>query len=237
MPSARRAQIPTVSDGQLTLDLPGRRPALGREDFVVTPANAAAVAALEAQATWAPGKVALIGPAASGKTHLAHVWAEANGAVVVPADTLGRLDVPTLAAAGRVAIEDAAGIAGDRRAEAALFHLHNLLMPAGGRLLLTGRAPPTTWGIALPDLASRLAAAGLVRIEAPDDTLLRALLQKNFADRQLRPAATVIPFCLTRMTRTAAAARALVAEMDRLALIRGENITLALAREVLGREG
>ena len=106
---------------QLALDLP-LRPALGRDDFVVTRANTEALAMVESD-VWPGGRLALIGPAAAGKTHLAHVWAAQAEAVILPATDLPRYDVITLAGAGRVAVEDVPAIAGDRRAETALFHL------------------------------------------------------------------------------------------------------------------
>ena len=72
---------------QLALDL-ALRPALGREAFVVTRANMAALEILE-RGPWPGGRLALSGPAASGKTHLAHVWAADTGAVIVGAARLG----------------------------------------------------------------------------------------------------------------------------------------------------
>ncbi|TDL81305.1 chromosomal replication initiator DnaA [Palleronia sediminis] len=223
-----------MSARQLLFDLPVRR-ALGREDFVVTESNARAVELLGAEMTWRSGKAVLSGPEASGKTHLAHVWAEETGAVIVPAADLVRLDVPTLARAGRIVIEDVPAVGGVRRAEAALFHLHNLSLPEGGRLLFTGREAPARWPIALPDLSSRLRAAPLLRLDPPDDALLGALLAKHFADRSIRASPRVGDYLVARMVRSAEAAAWIVAELDRLALERGKKITVPLAREALAR--
>jgi chromosomal replication initiation ATPase DnaA len=68
--------------------------------------------------------------------------------------------------------ETALGDAGER----GLLHLYNLLAERGGHLLLLGRTPPARWPIALADLRSRLAALPAVRIDPPDDELLRAIL-------------------------------------------------------------
>ncbi|KAF0675434.1 DnaA/Hda family protein [Profundibacterium mesophilum] len=221
------------SDGQqLVLELPVRA-ALGREDFFVSPSNAAAVATLAAGSPAAGGKLALIGPEASGKTHLAHVWAAQVDAVVVEAAQLERLDIPTLASARHVAVEDVPAIAGRRRAETALFHLHNLLMAERGRLLVTGREGPARWQIALPDLKSRLQAAGVMAIAAPDDALLVALLRKQLADRQLQVPAAVLSYLAPRMTRSGAGASRLAAEIDRLSLAERRPITVPLARRAL----
>ena len=55
---------------QLILDLP-HRPALGAEDFLVSDCNLAAVRLIDAWPAWRDNVQLLIGPAASGKTHLA----------------------------------------------------------------------------------------------------------------------------------------------------------------------
>ena len=221
---------------QLVFDLPVRA-ALAREDFFVAPANSAALAAIEGWKDWAGGKLVLTGPAASGKTHLAHVWAAMAGAQVVPATGLAARDIPELAAHHRVAVEDAPSIAGNPEEEAALFHLHNLTLAEGGSLLLTGTGAPNTWNIALPDLASRIAGTGMVALAAPDDALLAALLMKQFADRQLSVSPRLLPYLIRRMERSFDGARDLVARLDQQALAEGRRITLDLAAKVLDNQG
>ena len=52
---------------QLTFDLPSKT-ALGRDDFFVSSANAAAVAMVEGWQSWPSRKLLLIGPSGAGKT-------------------------------------------------------------------------------------------------------------------------------------------------------------------------
>lgn len=217
---------------QLAFDLAGR-PSFARADFRVSQANALALRAVEGWADWPLGKLALVGPAGSGKTHLAHVWAAEAGAAVLPGAALVAADLPALAARGRVAVEDAAAVAGDGAAERALFHLHNMVLAEGGRLLLTARAAPARWAVALPDLASRLAATATAVLEPPDDALLAAVLAKHFADRQLTVAPGLIEWLVLRMERSLEAARDVVARLDARALAEGRAITPRLAAEVL----
>lgn len=216
---------------QLTFDLPTRA-ALGREDFFVSPANAMALAALDDWRAWPLGKLVLVGPNGSGKTHLAHVWAEAAGATIVAGEDLGAADLPALAATGAVAVEDANGDALD---PAALFHLHNLLAEAQGALLVTATRPPVQWDAALPDLISRMQAATLVRVDPPDDALLHAVLLKQFTDRQLAVAPEVTAYLVTRMERSFDAAARLVDALDATALTEGRRITRAFAGDVLDK--
>lgn len=226
---------------QLVLDLPVRT-AQGREDFFVSPSNALALQMLEAWPDWAGGKLALCGPAASGKSHLVQVWAARSGGVVLKAESLAQHDIPTLAAARDVAVEDVDHMAhlapaNRKKTEEALFHLHNRLLGAGGTLLLSGVNAPSRWDIALPDLASRLRAAAVAQLEAPDDALLSALLVKLFMDRQITVSPDLIGYLLPRMDRSFAAARAMVAALDRAGLSKRRAITPRLASEVLRAQG
>lgn len=217
---------------QLILDLPCRS-AQGRDDFFVAPANALALATLDAPDAWPQRKMLLIGPEGAGKSHLAQIWADAHGAQVLPAAQLTAEAAPALVAAHAVVIEDAETIGADPAAQAALFHLHNLALAEGARLLITARKPPRDWGLTLPDLKSRMEATASVRIEPPDEALLGAVLVKLFADRQLGVAPALIPWLVLRMDRSLATARSVVAALDRRALAKGTAITRALAAEVL----
>lgn len=219
---------------QLTFDLPVR-PARGRADFFVSPANETALAQVEDWRAWPQGKLALIGPQGSGKTHLAHVWAEQSSARIVGADTLAGADLAALTAAGAVALEDAEQVAGDTDAERALFHLHNLLLAEGGALLLTARHAPGDWPLTLPDLQSRMQATATAHLQPPDDALLAALLVKLFADRQLGVDPALVAYLVDRMERSFAAAQALVAALDREALATGRKPGIRLAADVLDK--
>lgn len=219
---------------QLAFDLPVR-PARGRAAFFVAPANALAVAQIEDWQGWPEGKLALIGPEGAGKTHLAHVWAELTGAPVLYAADLPDADLPALAGSGAVAVENAHRIGGDAPAEAALFHLHNLIRAQGGALLLTARTPPRDWRLALPDLASRMQATATAHLDPPDDALLAAVLVKLFADRQLTVKPELVTWLVERIERSFAAAAEAVAAIDREALATGHRPGIRLARAVLDK--
>ena len=216
---------------QLAFDLPAQE-AWRREDFFVSPANAVALAAVDGWRGWPLGKLVLVGPGGSGKTHLARMWAAAVGARIVAGAELAGADIAQLAAGGPVVVEDAEAVAGNRQAEEALFHLHNMVVPQAP-LLLTARQPARDWGITLPDLRSRMDAASLARLEPPDDALLAAVLVKLFGDRQVVVPAALIPWMVTRMERSLAVARRLVAALDARALAEGKPISRAMAAALL----
>lgn len=216
-----------MTQRQLVFDLPVRT-AMGRDDFFVSPSNRDALAMIELWPAWSPPKLVLTGAPGSGKSHLASVWAATSGATTLDAGQLPDRVVP-----GPVVVEDAHRIGGDSAAETALFHLHNHVLEAGGTLLITGRGAVATWGLVLPDLVSRLQAAGQARLAEPDDALLSAVLVKLFDDRQLIVAPEIISYLVPRIERSIAAAQASVAAIDRAALRQQRRVTRALVATVL----
>ena len=215
---------------QLTFDMPAQT-AMGRGDFMEAPCNAEALAAIENDANWPGGKLALVGPEGAGKSHLANIWCETAGGEVLEARALTLDLLPSLGSS--VAVENADQLLAHPHAQEALFHLHNHLHNQGGKLLVTGRTPPARWAFTLPDLASRLSALQTVELGPPDDQVLSAVLGKLLTDRQIAPPDTLIPYLVRRMDRSFAAARRLVAELDHRALSEGRPINRALAAEVL----
>ncbi|QIZ82495.1 chromosomal replication initiator DnaA [Thalassovita gelatinovora] len=193
-----------------------------------------AVVLIEGWRDWAGRKLALIGPAGAGKTHLAHVWAAASGARIVSAADLAGADIPALAQ-GPVVVEDVDKISGNRAAEEALFHLHNLVLAEGHFLLVTAAREPHLWRLSLPDLASRMMGTQAVTLDQPDDRLLAAVVAKLFADRQLMPGPETVAYLVARMDRSLDAARDLVARIDREALAQKRPVTRPLAAEVMGQ--
>ena len=215
---------------QLALDLPFRA-ALGREDFFVTPSNALAVAKIDRWPRWSPPKLLITGPPGSGKTHLAAVWAQAANASIVSALMVSEAYSDEIPRA--LVVEDVDRVAGNRQSEEALFHLHNAVMEGGGSLLMTGQGGLSGWGLTLPDLQSRIAAADTATLELPDDTLLAAVLVKLFDDRQLIVAPDLISYLVQRIDRSFVEAETIVRKLDRAALSLRRRVTRALAVDVL----
>lgn len=218
---------------QLTFDLPAR-PALGRDDFFVSPSNETALATVDNWRHWPLGKLLIAGSAGAGKTHLVRVWATDSGALVLLARDLPDCDIAAVVNNNiRIAIEDIETIAGNSDAERALFHLHNLVLAEGGRLLFS--APDVLPRFDLPDLQSRIEGTPQARLSPPDDALLGAVLVKLFADRQIAVSANVVSYISRRMERSLESAVHLVGELDAAALAQNRPITRDLARAVLDK--
>ncbi|MGI9415497.1 MAG: HdaA/DnaA family protein [Hyphomicrobiales bacterium] len=218
---------------QLTLELP-HDVALGAEDFFISGSNEHAYGLIEAWPDWPKRALVLSGPPGSGKTHLASIWQGRSGARTIASNDLIADIVPQLAGHSAIVIEDGPGAALD---ETALFHLLNLVGERDLALLITTTAYPAAWTVALPDLASRLRALPVVELNAPDEPLLRAVLVKLFADRQLAIDETVIAYMVARMERSIAAARRLVDLVDRAALAEQVSITRPFVARIMRDRG
>ncbi len=229
--------IGSASSEQLTLPL-DHRVAHGIEDLLVTPGNRRAVEWIDRWPDWPFTALIVVGPAASGKTHLAALWkARADAAAV----DLGDDDIESLAsvAARRsVLIDDCDRAIRDKAGQRALLHCYNLIRSSGHQLMLTAQSPPAAWAFGLADLASRLKTAMVVGIEPPDDQTLAAVALKLFSDRQIAVDRSVISYLLSRSERSFAGMAATVRALDHAALAAKRPISVSLAREVLAaRDG
>jgi len=210
----------------------GHHTSVAREDFLEGPANAAALAMVERWPDWPDRLLVVVGPEGSGKSHLAAIWGEAAGARFLAARALGETNLARALSTGALVIENVAAEAVDERA---LFHLVNLAREQGAFMLITALAAPSGWTLKVPDLASRLRALPVVELGPPDDALLRAVLVKLFADRQLAVDESLLTYLLNRIDRSFVAAREVVERLDREALRLRRPVTRALAVEALHR--
>ena len=159
------------------LELPLDKPADSSADtFLVGEANANAVHLLEHRASWPVMAAILTGPRKSGRSRLARIFASRTG--------------------GRV-IDDAQGVG-----ETELFHAWNQAQADRIPLLIVSDSPPGEWQVKLPDLRSRLAATPGLRIDPPDDTLIRELLGFWFDRREIVAAPDAIDYLSTRTERS-----------------------------------
>ncbi|KIZ42748.1 MULTISPECIES: DnaA/Hda family protein [Rhodopseudomonas] len=220
---------PPFQPRQLALALPHAEN-LSREDFLEGSANAAALDLIERWPDWPNRVMLLVGPEGAGKSHLAAIWAELAGARSTAAHALTAAAVPAALATGALVVEDLVPGGFDERA---LFHLLNLAREYEAYVLITARDAPSAFPPELRDLRSRLRAVPVVQLMPPDDRLLRALIVKFCADRQMSVDEALVGYLANRIDRSFAAARQAVELLDTEALRLGRPVTRALAAELL----
>jgi len=206
-----------------------------QDDLLVGKANEAAFALLlQDWPYWRVPITLLVGASGSGKTHMAACWRVKSGALCCHQNNLDMALKP-LDNGIPILIED---IAPGEFDETSLFHLLNAVTQAhikhqASSLLMTSRFSLEDWQVKLADLNSRLRAVQFIEIMPPDDGLLKTVLVKLFADRQLIIEPYLIDYCIARMERSLEAAVRLVAVIDRLTLEKKSKITRGLIQHAL----
>jgi chromosomal replication initiation ATPase DnaA len=212
------------------LELP-TSPRFGRDEFLPAASNRAALEMIDRWPDWPDRVLMLIGPPGAGKSHLCAIWAARAGALVATPEAPPTLEA-LLAQAPRAVLIDNVDRVAD---ETALFHLLNFVNETSAFLLMSAARAPRAGEVRLPDLLSRLRRAPVVEIGAPDDELMRAVLEKLYRDRQLLVEPPALAYAALRLERSLDAARAFVAALDREALAQGRPVTRALAAQVMER--
>jgi chromosomal replication initiation ATPase DnaA len=203
-------------------------PAHGEDDFLVGAGNALAHGRISAWPHWPEAVTVLIGPASSGKSHLARIFESRTGAEVVTPETIA--SVAALDRKGPLVIEDVDRLGYD---EPSLFHLLNQAMRGNRTLLLTAREEIADWPLQTDDVRSRVRRAPAFRLDVTDDIELSQMFAKLFGDRQIKVDPKIIHFLVSRMERSTEEVAILVDSMDRMALARGTAITRTIASEAL----
>lgn len=200
---------------------------LAENDYIVSAGNETLFTSLMHPERWNSHGCLLIGEPGSGKTHLAHIWCSRFGAAMLAPEAIAPSD------AGFILIDNIEQAGPNPEG---LFHLLNSVRETNRKILLTASSVPAGF-ITLPDVLSRLKALFTLTIPGPDEEMMRGIIHKLFADRQLRVEEGVIDYILTRTERSYRALQSLIATLDESSLIRKQGVTIPLARQVLGASG
>ena len=229
----------TKDEGQLIFKL-NKPKALGLENFFISSSNKLAVNSINKWRLWTERKLILLGPTASGKSHLANFWASETCALKIDRGCILSDDIMEFTKHGALLIEDLDAFIDEEKQERIfiqeqLFHFFNALSQAKCYLLITGSTPVSNWGITIPDLFSRLSSYEKVNLMPPDDTLLTAVMVKQFEDKQIKASPEFISFVSKRLNRTFDCVRDFVDLIDELTLREKREVTIPVANMALDR--
>ncbi len=200
------------------------------EDFLPAPANMLAWKAINNWPNWTSRSLNIYGETGSGKTHIAHIWAQlANAQFLNQADLTSKTSDKLLEHGNTWVLDDLDNILSN---ETAYFHLLNKISEKNDWLLLCSQQPLSQIAIKTADLASRLNAINHIELKNPDDLLLEAVLTKHFSDYQLKASPAAIKFILTHTERSFSAAKIVVEKLDLLSLQEKRAITLPLLQKL-----
>lgn len=222
---------------QLTLELP-HRPALGKEDFLISPCNEEAVRLIDSWPQWDFFAACIYGSEGCGKTHLANVFSNrvsllTNYPYKIPCIKAQQLKLESV---HELFHQNSCLIVEDLCAdinEEAMFHLYNLYRNEGGNILFTSQMAPARIPFKLKDLQSRLNIVPSIEIKNPDDELLSSLLIKLFMDRQINVSPEIISYILNNMERSFSYARKIVQQIDMISLARKRAVSIPLVKDAI----
>lgn len=159
---------------QSTFDFP-QQASYNIEEFIVTSVNSLSFQKIcQWPESWShaayPYFLLLIGPKQSGKTHLAHIWAQKSGA---------RFLSKVSSISSSVIVEDI-----DEKGEKDLLSIFNMCNEAKKYCLFTSSKFPDHFK--LKDLVSRLKSIDISHINTPDKETIKIVLSKEFASKSLQ---------------------------------------------------
>jgi DnaA-homolog protein len=203
--------------------------------------NAPLVAALEARAvTSGLAPLWLYAPPGAGRTHLLQATCALAGARGLRAGYLPLAAAwPTaemtagLEQLDVVCLDDLERVVGDAAWERALFALYNDLGERGGNLVISAHAAPAALGIALPDLASRLAACIVWQLRPLDEAEQGMALLTRARALGIELPEETLQYLQRRLPRDLGALCDALDRLDAAALSQQRRLTVPFVRSVL----
>lgn len=178
----------------------------------------------------------LFGEPGTGKTHLLQaVCNDQANAAYIPAREM-TTDNDSIEAYGKfdtVTVDDVPEWIGTQASERGLMSLYNVLRGRHARLVVTAHRSPRDLEFTLPDLGSRLRAAGCYRLAPLDDRDKLRLLSGVARERGFDLPTEVARFLLARTSRDQ---RELLGALDRLdeaSLAQGRRLTIPFVKQTL----
>ena len=172
----------------------------------------------------------IYGPSGSGKTHISKVWMEKSNAIIF--NSISDLSFDYLSGFDRNLIfEDIA--LNKNWPENLLFEFINEIKSSRLSLLITSNSDPLKIKWKTKDLISRFTSFTNIEIKLPDDILIRKLLIKQFADRQLSLDSEQIEYISKRIERSYSSIIRIVDRVDNLALQHKKAISKNIIKEAI----
>lgn len=180
----------------------------------------------------------LHGVAGSGRSHLLQaacrfVSEREQPSIYVPVGESGISGelISQLDPESTVCIDDLDQVAGDQHWEEAVLEVHERLLSSNGRLLLAALYPPGGLGLTLPDLATRLAAGAVYRIQPLTERELPPAMQLRARRRGLELPDEVVEYLLRRIPRNSEAIFDLLDRVDEAAFAKKRRLTVPFIKE------
>ena len=203
-------------------------PSFGRHDFVVGKSNYEAVNLVDNFSKSKIDGLIIIGPSASGKSHLVSTLQNKNKYIILEANDINEEKINIFELENTV-IENIQEV----NNYTFFLHIINIIKEKKFKVLLTSRVPVSQLDIKLADLNSRLLAYVHSKILLPTDDVLRGIIIKISKDKGLLLSNLVINFILNRLERSYLEINRFINELDQLSLVQKKKITITFIKKLL----
>lgn len=160
----------------------------------------------------------ITGASKSGKSHFCTLYASKVDAMILEAGM--ELDKE------HIIVDDI-----ENWDEENLFHIFNEICESGRIGIFVGKGIDN---INLPDLKSRLSSVRNFKIDKPDDAMVRMLLSKHLASRNINASEDVIKYLMVRIPRNFEEIFKVIDLIDKEALEKKRNVNVSFLSKLLG---
>ena len=200
-----------------------------KENFFVSTSNLEAFEILNNWPKWIKKFINLYGEKYSGKSHLAKIFELKSTCLNISEKNFTEEILIKFKTKQSLIIEDYQ----NNISENLLYSLVNTVEQENKYLLITSEKPINEFNYKLNDLVSRLNNFLYIKLGAPDDELIYALIVKNFSDRQITIDKKLIDYIIKRIDRSYESIFIFISKVDQLSLQKGKPINLEVIKKVL----
>ena len=200
-----------------------------KENFFVSTSNLEAFEILNNWPKWIKKFINLYGEKYSGKSHLAKIFESKSTCLNISEKNFKEEILIKFKTKQSLIIEDYQ----NNISENLLYSLINIVEQENKYLLITSEKPINEFNYKLNDLVSRLNNFLYIKLGAPDDELIYALIVKNFSDRQITIDKKLIDYIIKRIDRSYKSIFVFISKIDQLSLQKGKPINLEVIKKVL----
>lgn len=210
-------------------------------NFFISAANASLIHALNEWLKRGSGAFYLYGAVNSGRSHLLQAVARAADFLYLPLAELVAQNpqavLEGLETCAGICLDDIHIVLADPAWCEQLFHLYNRCIQSGTKLAISADCASAQLSCVLPDLQSRLRAAGDFRLQPLGDAELPQALRLRARERGIELSDDVLAYILTRQSRSFPALLALLEQIDKQSLAEKKRITIPFVRGLLDHGG
>ncbi len=221
------SEIKNLNQQLLNFDL---EPNYAHDDFFVSKSNYFAYNLILNWPKWEKNIINLNGDKFCGKTHLTKIFIKKFKAFKIDAKNLSDEKIKEFKIHQNLVLENF-----DQNSvnEKLIYSLINIVEQDNKYLIINSRKALNKYSFKLNDLNSRLKNCLNAKIELPDDSLMFAIILKNFSDRQIFTDKKIINYVIKNIDRSYSKICEFIYKVDQVSLQKQKPVTIKTIKEAL----